>query len=356
MAKENPIKNEIIIKDKVASANPAAMSTYDIAMALERGEIDISLLPQEVVDECALIYRSRRYPISQIAAILKVTARTVSRHVSRARKKNAIKASPGFQAEFVGDSLNNLWAQYARLIRWSYSDELSEADKIRATLSACQIQKYAIELMERLGYLNQKNTELNMKSELTKKYGYESREKWVLDLDFLSGDQLYLAASAQLQKEQEMNKFMEKLVNSLVKESKLKPFEFLPEDIEVYSLQKILSSRLSTNCDCIVLRNLGIEESEKKSELSAIAAEQFAAAFNAIVQMPGLARETNAKFLLKGFSSESRLVISRLIDSSSKKKYDVKNLNARLLAEFYGEGIQDSYKKKLAAWEGMDTA
>lgn len=215
MSKKPYSNPEIVTNHKLPSVVPSAMSVYDIAMALEQAKVDPITLEKDVLFECALIYRSRRYPISQIASILKVDSRTVSRYIAEARKMNSIKASPHFQAEFIGDSLNNLWAQYARLIRWSYSDELSEADKIRATLSACQIQKYAIELMERLGYLNPTHTQFNMKSEIAAKYGEDSSQEWATNLDLLNDDQLYTASVAKLEKEKELNSYMEKVVSGL---------------------------------------------------------------------------------------------------------------------------------------------
>ena len=251
MAKKNLSKTEIVPKGQKAMVNSATMSVYDIAMAIELGKLDPGHVEKDTQIDCVFVYRARRYPIAQIAALLKVDVRTVSRYVAEGRKKNAIKASSDFQAEFIGDSLNNLWAQYARLIRWSYSDELSEADKIRASLSACQIQKYAIELMERLGYLSPKNTEVEIKKELASQFGEDGAEGWEQDMDLLTRDQLALAASAKLQKQQELNEFMEGLVKALVKENKLKLFEFTAEDINPDALKKALCKKHNYLCQLI---------------------------------------------------------------------------------------------------------
>jgi len=350
MQTNQPPETEVVPKVNPAPVDPSAMSVYDIAMAFEQGKMDPVKVEKDVLIECALVYRSKRYPISQIAAILKVDSRTVSRYVAEARKNNAIKANPFFQAEFVGDSLNNLWAQYARLIRWSYSDELSESDKIRAALSACQIQKYAIELMERLGYLSKANTEAATKINIASMAGrYEVEE--LANVDLLNEEQLQRLNSVMIYEQFRMASIVDKTVAEMLDKKSPAPFEFTPKDINIELLKNNLSKRSSTNYDRIVLKRVGILDLKDKVQLDDISGEQLMSAFNGVLQMPGFAKDTGASFSVKDFSPETRLLVSQFAGNSKIKKHELMNLNARLLTEYYNKEINDCYFNKLVLWE-----
>ena len=352
MAKKQPLKSEIVPKEQASPAlKSAAMSVYDTAMALELGELDPSSLQDPaVVVECALIYRSKRYPLSQIAAILKVTSRTVSRYVAQARKDNAIKPDPHFQAEFVGDSLNNLWAQYSRLIRWSYSDELSETNKIRSALSAFQVHKYIIEFIERLGYLNQNNTEFSIKSELARKYGEEAEGFWGLDVDSLNSDQLKLVMDAKLQKDEEVDKSMKQFVAKLTNKDESNPFEFSVEDINFDSFRNSLHFKRSY--DRCILEMLGIKYHKNPEQCMVdLTPELLVAAMNDLLHVPSFSMQAGIGIVNSDSSIGPNTIAAQDAVLSSLKKHKLMNLNATILAGVYPDEILDVYRDRLPLWE-----
>lgn len=352
MEEKQPLKSKIVPEEQAApTLKPAAMSTHDKAMALELGKMDPSLLDQGEKIDCAHIYRSKNYPPPQIAAILGVAPRTASRYIAKARKNNAITVSPNFQAEFIGGHLNDSQAQCARIMRLSYSDKLSEAGKIHAICSAHKIEKDTIDTMERLGYLTKQNTEFNIKSELAKSYGTEEEDFWGLDLASLNSEQVSIVAMAKARKDKEMDEFMKQTVAEVLNKKESKPFEFSVEDIDFNLLKTSL--RKHRNYDRYILENLGIKEyaNDEEKLFSALTPEQLVAAMNGVLHVPSFAKQTSAKSFNSDFSEEAKLVIAKYTDNSSLKKYELMNLNARVLAERYPTEILDVYREKLITWE-----
>lgn len=105
-----------------------------------------------------MIMKRRGYTNSEIGQLLKITSRTVQRYASKARGENSLVATSDFQKNFMNETIGNLQAQYYRLIRISYSDEISDSEKIRAIFAACQVLRDMIGILGRFGYLSESNT------------------------------------------------------------------------------------------------------------------------------------------------------------------------------------------------------
>ena len=131
----------------------------DKVKALEEGAISPKELSKGDLKECIRVMKNREYSNSEMGQLLGMTSRNVLRYTKELKKENALVMSADSQREFVGEVINNFRAQYSRLIRISYSDGMSDYERTRAIFAACQIKKDAIEIMERLGYLNKKKLE-----------------------------------------------------------------------------------------------------------------------------------------------------------------------------------------------------
>ena len=145
-------------------------SFLEITSELEKGSLSPKALTRSMRKECVRYYKAKGYSALEIASILKTSTRSVFRHLAAARKENAFSVGPSFQREIVGEVLNDLRSQHARLVRLSYSDELDDYEKVRAICATCQVEKDMVAILERLGYLNkeaiERKAETNLSDEL----------------------------------------------------------------------------------------------------------------------------------------------------------------------------------------------
>ena len=149
-----------------------AVSVAEIINGLEAGTLKPGQFTKTVLGECAIVMKSRGYTNLEIGQLLQVTPRTVQRYLMRAREGNSLIASVDYQKNFMNETVGNLSAQSQRLIRLSYSTEISDSDRIRAIFAACQVQQNMVAMLERLGYLGEGYT-----SSATQMANWEKKEK-----------------------------------------------------------------------------------------------------------------------------------------------------------------------------------
>lgn len=130
----------------------------DMIAGLENGTINPRKLDKGTLKE--FIYNAKdMYSSSELGHLLKMSQRNVQRYLKDVREDNALTTSIDFQRGFIWDVVNNLRSQYYRLVRISYAEDVSNYEKIRAIFAACQVQKDAIAIMEKFGYLSRQRLE-----------------------------------------------------------------------------------------------------------------------------------------------------------------------------------------------------
>lgn len=146
--------------------NLEAMSVPDIMKAIKNGTINPKDLDPDILKECVRDMRETGSRSSEIGRFLKMTPRHVFRYVGKIRKENTQTMSPDSQREFIWELINNFRAQYYRMIRISYLEDINNRDRISAITEGCKIQREIFSIMERFGYLDkQKNEEVSAKIE-----------------------------------------------------------------------------------------------------------------------------------------------------------------------------------------------
>ena len=141
------------VKEDDLVAQEQNRSIFDMAKQLESGKIEPVALTKEILVKCANIYKSRGYSNGQIAEILDVDEKTIQRYINIQREENALSLDVDFQKRMVSEVVNNWRAQYQRLLKLSYSEELTPSEIMKAIYLAHQVEKDGSELLERLGYL-----------------------------------------------------------------------------------------------------------------------------------------------------------------------------------------------------------
>lgn len=148
------------------------ISIVEIIKGLEDKTLNPKEFNKDVLREWAHAMKMRGYDNFEIGQLLQVTPRTVQRFISKARENHSLIASDDYQKHFMNQTVGNFMAQYDRLIRLSYSDKISDSERIRAIFAACQVQRDMVVILERLGYLNERHT-----IEAVRKTGKEETEE-----------------------------------------------------------------------------------------------------------------------------------------------------------------------------------
>ena len=134
-------------------------SVLDIVEALENKTLNPKELSKGTLKECIRVMRGKGYSSLEVGQTLKISTRSVQRCMEKIRRENVPKTSVDFQKGVVGEVINNLKAQYYRLIKISYMEDITCYERIRAIFAACQILKDATIIMERFGFLSKQKLE-----------------------------------------------------------------------------------------------------------------------------------------------------------------------------------------------------
>lgn len=200
---------------EAAKVYPDKKSIFDLVKDLEKKAVKPSSLSREALRKCADVYKGRGYSNTQIAEILEVDEKTVQRYIKQQREENSLTIGKNFQKNIVGEIIRNWKTQYQRLLKLSYSDDLTPNEIMKAIYLAHQVEKDGVALLERLGYLT--------KEVFAPEYQEESRilviKSGDIDLDKTPAFQSLAAEKKEkiLVMMKERNKFTRE-INKLMKE------------------------------------------------------------------------------------------------------------------------------------------
>jgi len=130
------------------------LSIAEIAIRIENSSLDPTLIDREILQQCGVFYRSRGYTNDDIAELFKVCKRTIERYFADVRLQNSINIGPNYQQELLGEVLSNYQLRYRRLLRLSYSGEMSDYERARVVSLCHQIEMDSMDLLSSLGYLS----------------------------------------------------------------------------------------------------------------------------------------------------------------------------------------------------------
>lgn len=152
-------KRNKITKKEEASLQEGAININDLSISelarqLEKGQIEPKVLDKALLEKCAMLFYSRGYKSEDIAEILKVCSRTVERYLENVREDNCLEVGAHFQQKFLGEALNSIKSYRQRLLRLSYSYELSDYEKARTIFMCLQVDMNGISILRDLGYLS----------------------------------------------------------------------------------------------------------------------------------------------------------------------------------------------------------
>ncbi len=166
---------------------PLEVSVFELIKQIENGTLDPKTLSNDQKLMCVEGMRGRGYTTAMIAEELKVHRKWAYRAVKGLKdddKKFVI--FPGFQKQLVSEIHRSWEAQHSRLIKLSYSAELSSGDRMRAILAAHQVQKNGLQLLLDLGYIGRHVTERDVRQaeeEKQKRKEEAKKKKMVSPLD-----------------------------------------------------------------------------------------------------------------------------------------------------------------------------
>jgi len=130
------------------------LSIPELAQQIEDRKVDPKIFDKVALRKCAIFFKRRAYSNEDIAEILGVSSRTAMRYLRKIRAENSLKLGVNFQQELLGGILNNLKLRYQRLLRLSYSCNLSDYERARIVLMCHQVEMDGITLLNRLGYMS----------------------------------------------------------------------------------------------------------------------------------------------------------------------------------------------------------
>ncbi|MFA5156995.1 MAG: helix-turn-helix domain-containing protein [Candidatus Omnitrophota bacterium] len=144
-------------RDDVIQAQVVArkVSISELAKQVENREVDPKSLGKKELRYLVLYFKTRGYPSDEIAEILRCNIRTVQRYIQNAREENLLNINTDFQTNVAEGFYSNFKSQSQRLLRLSYSEKLSDAERAKIICVLHQMWISAITTLRQLGYLSQ---------------------------------------------------------------------------------------------------------------------------------------------------------------------------------------------------------
>src|SRR3989304_1251071 len=138
------------------TSNPPAVSASNLLRELHSKSRDaLSFPPDErraVVEHLTL----EGYSITEQAALLHVSDRTIQRDKHHIRAENAVFADdPGLTPRLVGDYLRQTEACLARIRRATRNSDVSARDRIYAEKTCHDILSKTLKVLQTIGYVQQ---------------------------------------------------------------------------------------------------------------------------------------------------------------------------------------------------------
>ncbi len=131
------------------------MSLLDLVDLLEKGEVNPDVLSKDTQVGCVSVLLERGFSYLEIAKIIHKNERTVYRYLKEVRQENWVMSGPDFQHATIQDAIKCLDRQSARLLKFSHAPLMPLSERVRSIFAACQIKKYKIDFLTKLGYLSE---------------------------------------------------------------------------------------------------------------------------------------------------------------------------------------------------------
>lgn len=161
------------------------VSILSILQQIKEGVKDPGSLTKEDRQRCVEVLKFQNQSLVQIAWLLKCSEKTVSRDIAAIRKRNAMSPDVGWAREFVGETDQQVQSQLNRLSRIATSGDSKDEDKINADALIWKIRREYAQVMQTLGYLPARPSELIV-SHQSEEPTLEEIEKTVAEIQSIS--------------------------------------------------------------------------------------------------------------------------------------------------------------------------
>lgn len=142
------------------TTNPEEISVHTILTDIKSGKLDPVTLAKPVRQQCVEALMLEGHQPSALAPILKVSDKTIKRDLNEIFERNAVNPSPELAKRLIGEFLQKMHTHHAYLMRLARSKEGSLREKGEVEYLAWRTQKEAIELLQSLGYLPSRPTQI----------------------------------------------------------------------------------------------------------------------------------------------------------------------------------------------------
>lgn len=131
----------------------AIVNIVELVRQIEDRTLDPKTLDKKTLSRSAMILRSRGHSNIEISDLLKVDERTVLRYMKKAKSEVTIDFNADFQKEIAEEIMNDARQHSQRVLRLSYSRDLSASEEARIISMSYQIMLSGAIFLEKLGYL-----------------------------------------------------------------------------------------------------------------------------------------------------------------------------------------------------------
>ena len=156
---------EIALKPEITNVR---LSIKEVIKQIEEGIVKPESLNKNIKMKCAMFLKSRGYSSEEIGELLNADTRTVQRYLRELRMQNNIKFDYDFQTNIMSEVINNWRALCQRLLRLSYSEDMTNYEQARTVFMHQQALMAGVAIFERLGYLSQSRGEIDISSSYAK--------------------------------------------------------------------------------------------------------------------------------------------------------------------------------------------
>jgi transposase len=135
--------------------NPDEINVHSVLSDLKEGKINPEILNKEARQACVMAFMLEGHQASSIAALLKVSDKTIQRDIKELCAKNALEPNQTLARELVGEYLQKCRNHHAYLTRLARTKEASLQEKAQAEFLAVQTLHTMMKLLQSLGFLPQ---------------------------------------------------------------------------------------------------------------------------------------------------------------------------------------------------------
>jgi len=139
---------------------PDDISIHSVLNEIKSGALDPATLPKQTRQHCVEALMLEGHQPSALAPLLKVSDKTIKRDLNDIFEKNAVNPSPELAKRLIGEFMQRFRTHHAHLTRLARSKEGSVRERGEVEFLAWRVQKEALELLQSLGYLPSRPTQV----------------------------------------------------------------------------------------------------------------------------------------------------------------------------------------------------